>query len=100
MEWFPVRLRFMNWNDERFAMTNEMIDHSRRYSEMWIEAQFRPEMREYCPRCGSELIAMYGVGWDYDRKVCGKRGCDYEIEFETTTDLYEHEPVLCSESKI
>ena len=39
-----------------------------------------------CPICGSHVLQLYGCGWDYDRWVCGRLLCDYEKEFETTTD--------------
>ena len=41
-----------------------------------------------CPSCNSILLMLYGCGWDYDRLVCSKYGCEYEVEFETTT-MYE-----------
>ena len=39
-----------------------------------------------CPLCGSHVLKLYGCGWDYDRWVCARRMCDYDKEFETTTD--------------
>ncbi len=38
-----------------------------------------------CPVCGGIMLLMYGCGWDYDRLICGSRGCPGEIELETTT---------------
>ncbi len=32
------------------------------------------------------MIWMPGAGWDYDRWICAARGCDGEIELDTTTD--------------
>ena len=78
---------FHSFLDERMDLTTDIITHSNRYPEMWHIAPFRPEMQEFCPKCGSELRFMYGCGWDYDRKFCSNRGCGYEIEFETTTDV-------------
>ena len=73
--------KLYNFLDDRFDVTAEIIQHAIRYPEMWIEAPFRPEMPEFCIKCGSEMLSMYGVGFDYDRKICPSRGCDYEIEF-------------------
>ena len=75
--------------NERFDVTEEIFETTIRYPEMNFIAPFRPEMPEFCIRCGQELLSMYGVGFDYDRKLCPNRGCDYEIEFETTTDVEE-----------
>ena len=44
---------------------------------------------QLCPSCNSVLLMLYGCGWDYDRLVCSKYGCEYEVEFETTT-MYEN----------
>lgn len=41
-----------------------------------------------CPFCGSALIFMYGGGFDYDRALCSNRKCEFEKEYETTTDVY------------
>lgn len=38
-----------------------------------------------CPKCKSDLLFMYGNGWDYDRALCSNTKCDYEIEYRTTT---------------
>ena len=38
-----------------------------------------------CEKCGPDMIMMYGCGLDYDRLICQARGCDFEIELETTT---------------
>jgi len=38
-----------------------------------------------CPKCGTKMLMMYGWGWDYDRWICPKRKCDYEIELEVST---------------
>ena len=69
LDWWGTR--FIGWLCERMDMTNAMVEHAIRYPDMWIEAPFRPEMAEYCPKCGGKLLAMYGGGWDYDRKICG-----------------------------
>lgn len=46
----------------------------------------RMEMtRQPCPVCGGYMLMLYGCGWDYDRWLCGERGCEGEIELETTT---------------
>jgi ribosomal protein S27AE len=42
---------------------------------------------QICPKCGEYMLQMFGCGWDYDRLICGDRDCDYEIEFETTTNI-------------
>lgn len=41
--------------------------------------------KQYCKFCGSELIFIYGVGWDYDRLICSKKYCTFEIELNSTT---------------
>jgi len=38
-----------------------------------------------CPEHKHDMLIMYGCGWDYDRWLCPIRGCEYEIELETTT---------------
>jgi len=38
-----------------------------------------------CPVHKMPMLIMYGMGWDYDRFVCGIRGCDEEIEMDETT---------------
>lgn len=40
-----------------------------------------------CARCGTEMLMMYGAGWDYDRWICGTPGCDFEIELDITTHV-------------
>ena len=57
-----------------------------RYPELFKTLKFEPEKPEYCPDCGGILLAMYGYGFDYDRKICGTRGCHYETEYESTTE--------------
>lgn len=47
------------------------------------------ESKPICGICGSEMLAMYGCGWDYDRVICSERDCGAEIMFETTTPLKE-----------
>ena len=43
-----------------------------------------------CPKCKQDtLIDMRGGGWDWDKKLCMNRGCDYEVELDTMTC---HEP--------
>ena len=41
--------------------------------------------KEICPKCKTPMLFMYGMGWDYDRWVCGTRGCYEEIELDETT---------------
>jgi hypothetical protein len=48
--------------------------------------------KQKCPKCGEDMLFMYGCGWDYDRWVCmNKNGesrfcfCNGEIELESTT---------------
>ena len=43
------------------------------------------EQEKPCPKCKSYVIHLYGGGWDYDRKYCSDKACDYEVEYETTT---------------
>lgn len=38
-----------------------------------------------CEICGSETIAIYGGGWDYDLIYCRDKNCGAEYEFPTTT---------------
>lgn len=44
-----------------------------------------------CPRCGEQMLLMYGCGWDYDKWVCMAKGdrlfevCEGEVELETST---------------
>lgn len=38
-----------------------------------------------CPDHHHPMIMMYGGGWDYDRYLCGVRGCTHEVELETST---------------
>jgi len=38
-----------------------------------------------CPKCKKPMLMMYGAGWDYDRWICGTRGCNEEVELETST---------------
>lgn len=34
-----------------------------------------------CPECGaSSMIWLPGGGWDYDRWICGRRGCSGEVD--------------------
>lgn len=40
-----------------------------------------------CPSCSSDMLFLYGCGWDYDRWVCGSRDCNEEIELDTTTHI-------------
>ncbi len=41
-----------------------------------------------CPKCKAPIIFVHGGGWDYDIEYCSSRnGCDYEVEYETTTDI-------------
>lgn len=43
-----------------------------------------------CPICESEMLKMYGCGWDYDRFVCAQRRCDGEYELNSITYVDEH----------
>jgi len=40
---------------------------------------------QLCPIHKAPMIMLYGAGWDYDRWICGVRGCCEEIELETST---------------
>ena len=44
---------------------------------------------ELCPLCGATVLKMYGCGWDVDRLICSKRGCEYEKELKTMTYIEE-----------
>ena len=47
----------------------------------------RDEAKELkCPRCGSNMLFLYGGGFDYDRALCSNRKCDYEKEYESSTN--------------
>jgi len=53
-----------------------------------------------CDKCGEPLLLMYGCGWDYDRVICSKSGCDFEVEYETSTTppscyfcIYSEQPI-------
>ena len=88
-EYYKEIFYFLN---DRFDVSAEMFQDAIRYPEMWIEAPFRPEMPEFCIKCGTELLSFYGCGFDYDRKICGSRHCRYEIEFESTTEVEYETP--------
>lgn len=40
-----------------------------------------------CPMCGSTMLFIYGGGFDYDRALCSNIKCDYQKEYESTTEL-------------
>lgn len=41
---------------------------------------------EKCPKCKLKTLNyIHGCGWDYDRKVCMSRFCEYEEELEVTS---------------
>lgn len=42
-----------------------------------------------CPICESEMLKMYGCGWDYDRFVCSQSRCDGEHELNSMTYILE-----------
>lgn len=42
-----------------------------------------------CPKCGSQLLRMWGEGWDWDHAICPERGCDYDLELDVMTG---HDP--------
>lgn len=42
-----------------------------------------------CPICGTELMRMFGEGWDWDHAICPESGCDYDVELDVMTC---HEP--------
>ena len=52
---------------------------------MGTENEFKEMTDEICPLCGDPLIQLYGCGWDYDRLICSRYGCDYDLEFEGTS---------------
>lgn len=39
-----------------------------------------------CPKCNKDTIAdMHGGGWDWDKKLCTNKECDYELELDIST---------------
>lgn len=38
-----------------------------------------------CKKCSEPMLMMFGYGWDYDRWLCGTKGCYFEIELKSTT---------------
>lgn len=44
-------------------------------------------MSEKCPKCGSQLLRLWGHGWDWDLAVCGDKDCCYEKELDESTGL-------------
>lgn len=38
-----------------------------------------------CPLCQSQIIRLWGEGWDWDRAVCSNRKCDYDVELDVMT---------------
>lgn len=38
-----------------------------------------------CPKCGGQLLRMWGYGWDWDHALCSTRGCDYDVELDEMT---------------
>ena len=64
----------------------EALEMLHRYPELFRALKFEPDKPEYCADCGERLLVMYGCGFDYDRKICGVRGCHYEVEYESTTE--------------
>jgi len=46
---------------------------------------------ERCPVCGCSVVDIYGYGWDYDRVVCSRSGCPWELELEITCSNYYEE---------
>ena len=46
------------------------------------------EKDDKCHKCGNTVIYLCGGGWDNDRAYCSDFiGCDYEKEYETSTDI-------------
>jgi len=47
---------------------------------------FKDSLKENkpCPKCGGHIIHLHGGGWDYDREYC--YSCDYEVEYDTSSD--------------
>ena len=38
-----------------------------------------------CPKCGCEMLPVYGWMWTFDCLVCPERDCDFVIDLETST---------------
>ena len=38
-----------------------------------------------CTKCNTNMLFCYGLGFDYDRWICGDRLCTHEVELETST---------------
>ena len=50
----------------------------------------RVDKNARCPKCNRTVIYIHGAGWDYDTEYCSNwRECDYEVVYETTTDISE-----------
>jgi len=48
---------------------------------------------ENVPKNGFTVFSCFaGGGWDYDIEYCSNRECDYEIVYDTSTDIDEDDP--------
>lgn len=69
-----------------YTIGHMFIDHC----EGTITVYFNPvtvKTDPMCIHCGTSMIVMYGACFDYDRFICGTRGCNYEIEMETSSEV-------------
>ena len=50
---------------------------------------FKDRVDKYhkCPKCKSIIIFIHGGGIDYDREYCINSECDYEVEYETSSNV-------------
>lgn len=64
----------------------EALEMLHRYPELFRALKFEPDKPEKCPICGAEIRKEYGCGWDYDIDFCSNWHCDYEVEYETSTE--------------
>lgn len=42
-----------------------------------------------CPKCGSQLMRLWGESWDWDHAICSAKKCDYDMELDECTG---HDP--------
>jgi len=49
----------------------------------------RVDKHHECPKCKSHIIFIHSGGWDYDIEYCSNREYDYEVEYDTSTDINE-----------
>jgi len=52
-------------------------------------SEFKDRVNKHCicPKCKSVIIFIHGTGIDYDVEYCSSRECDYEVVYETSSDV-------------